>query len=145
MFSKILALGLVAVTALGLVASASEPQSYVAPTTPIVSVSFSAAGTNVGGVTFPAPEGVPVEVIVDDASGAPVSFTACQDFTGDNFCDVGEPSVTGCGSADLSVSEVPFLDLVDVVVFIQLASPDCGGIATSGVVTLIEAPVPADE
>lgn len=129
-----------AVLAVAATASAGEYVGhYDAPTTPFVSFSLTGGVANVGGVNFEEVTGTPVFAEAIDASGAPISFTVCQDLDASGICDETEPSALGCGEADLSTSIVPFQADTPVNVFVVLVSPDCGGVATTGDIILTTA------
>lgn len=138
-----------ATLALGLApsyASHSETGEYSIGTTPGLSLVCSPdclgePGLNIGGYTF-APNGeVPSLADIADSSGAPVSFTICQDFN-DALCgEAGEPRVEGCAvSADLTKSVVTFTPDRETSVFVRIADRGCVGPALGGTITMHFAP-----
>lgn len=91
-----------------------------------------------GGGVFEANGEQPATVTVTDDVAGPVYFLACQNPDGDQVCgQTGEPAVFGCGSADLSESEIPFDPELDTQVYVYaaatLAPADCG-IGTTGTI-----------
>ena len=152
MMRKLFAISVVAATLLMTHVSAdtTTDAAYTAPTTPLVSLTLTGGATgNVGGVKFEANGETPTFVSVSDASGLAVAFTVCQDQdaagpANNGTCDADEPSVSGCGTADLTTSAVAFDAVHPVDVFVTVtgdptASPFCAGPATTGVVSLTTA------
>lgn len=119
-------------------ADTTQTQSYtLAGSVAGIGVTFSDGTDNVGGVFFPANGEIPTHLAIDDASGSPVYFTACQDQDANLQCDAGEPSAVGCGEADLS----GFDTVTQISVFVNTVpdptfTPRCLGVGTSGTVTL---------
>jgi len=121
----------------------SETGTYTIGTTPGLSVVCSPdclgePGLNIGGYTFPAAGEVPVTVEITDSSGAPVPFTACQDFNEALCGEAGvEPRVQGCGNTvDLSTSPIAFDPSIPTAIFVRVTDAGCAGPALGGEITI---------
>jgi len=127
------------------VSAHSVSGTYTIPSTPGVSVVCSpnclgAPGLNLGGHQFPGINEIPASVVIQDASGNPVSYTVCQDLNADSVCgnqnpSVGalEPHTAGCGT---STNLTGFQAGRVTSVFVRAIDGACAGTATSGVITL---------
>lgn len=112
-------------------------QGYALASTPVVSFQTTVNDLHLGGANFEANGEVPVHVDIADATGGPVSYTICQDSNGALCGEAGEPAVVGCGTtANLAASAVPFRPDLPTVVFVRIASQGCGGVGTSGTITV---------
>ena len=127
------------------VSAHSVSGTYTISSTPGISVVCSpsclgVSGLNLGGHQFPGIAEIPASVEIQDASGAAVSYTVCQDLNADSVCGNQEPAVGpiepnagGCGtSVELSGFQAGRVTSV----FIRAVDGSCAGTATSGVITL---------
>lgn len=134
---------LAAVFAVGFASADSASSVYVGGSpSGLVGLTTSAttlvvAGSEFGGARFAANAAQPLSVSVEDSTGNPVYFTACQDVDASSICDETEPSVSGCG-APIDISS--FSATLDVIVFVYSTDLGVGnaciGTATTGSVII---------
>jgi hypothetical protein len=99
---------------------------------------LSSFGVNVGGIWFQGPGDKTLSrATAQDTNGSPVRLRVAQDLNNNfQYGDPGEPSVSGCGTVDLSKSSIPFESDEPVAVFVSIAYTGCIAAGTTGTVTL---------
>jgi hypothetical protein len=101
----------------------------------------STFGVNVGGIWFQGPGDKTVSrATAKDANGSPVRLRVAQDLNNNfQYGDPGEPTVSGCGTVDLTKSSTPFQADEPIAVFVSIAYTGCTAIGSTGTVTLFVA------